>query len=83
MKNIKTDKSFLNGLFYNDKFLAVFCVIIAIGLWATVKINYSADTVRVMNDLKVNIGETAQELEFTAFVDEEDLLVDVEVTGKA
>lgn len=83
MKNEKTNKSFFNSLFYNDKFLAVLCVLIAVVLWATVKINYSADTVRVLSDLKVNIGETAEELDFTAFVDQDDLLVDVEVTGKA
>ena len=83
MKNKNSNKSFFDGLFYNDKFLAIFCAVLAVILWATVKINYSADTVRVINDLKVNVGETAQELEFTAFVDEEDLLVDVEVKGKA
>lgn len=83
MKNKKSDKSFFNSLFYNDKFLAVLCVVVAVLLWATVKINYSADTVRVLNDLKVTVGETAEELDFTAFVDNDDLLVDVEVTGKA
>ena len=83
MKNKDSNKSFFDGLFYNDKFLAIFCAVLAVVLWATVKINYSADTERIINDIKVNIGETAQELEFTAFVDEEDLLVDVEVKGKA
>lgn len=83
MKNKNTDKSFFYRLFYNDKILAVFCAIVAVILWATVKINYSADVERVISDINVSLGETAQELEFTAFVDQEDLLVDVEVTGKA
>lgn len=83
MKANNTNKSRLEGLFYNNRFLAIFCAFVSVILWATVKINYSADTVRVLNDLKVNLGSTAEELDFTAFVSPENLLVDVEVTGKA
>lgn len=83
MKKKISNKSFIDRLFYNNKFLVVFCAIMSVVLWATVKINYSADTQRTVSDVKVNLSETSENLDFTAFVDAEDLLVDVEVTGKA
>ena len=83
MKNKNSNKSLIDRLFYNNKFLAVFCAVMSVVIWATVKINYSADTQRTVSDVKVNISETSEELGFTAFVSDEDLLVDVEVKGKA
>lgn len=78
-----TNKSHLQSLFYNNKFLKIFCTLLAVVLWATVKINYSADTVRTVSDVKVNLASSGQELDFTAFIEDEELFVDVEVTGKA
>lgn len=83
MKNKNSNKSFIDSLFYNNKFLAVFCAVMSVVIWATVKINYSADTQRTVSDVKVNLSETSEDLDFTAFVDAQDLLVDVEVKGKA
>lgn len=83
MKNKNSNKSFIDNLFYNNKFLAVFCAVVSVIIWATVKINYSADTQRTVSDVKVNITESSENLDFTAFVDEQELLVDVEVKGKA
>ena len=83
MKNKNSNKSFIDSLFYNNKFLAVFCAVMSVVIWATVKINYSADTSRTVSDVKVSLSETSENLDFTAFVDAEELLVDVEVKGKA
>ncbi len=83
MKNKNSNKSFIDSLFYNNKFLAVFCAVMSVAIWATVKINYSADTSRTVSDVKVNLSETSENLDFAAFVDAEELLVDVEVKGKA
>ena len=83
MKENYTNKSLLERLFNNNKFLMVFCIVISVLLWATVKINYSDDTVRTISDIRANLGSTVAELDFKAFVAEEDLLVDVEITGKA
>ena len=83
MRSKNSNKSFIDELFHNNKFLAVFCAVMSVVIWATVKINYSADTVRTVSDIKVNLSETSENLNFTAFVGAEDLLVDVEVKGKA
>lgn len=83
MKKSSSNKSVIDTLFHNNKFLAVFCAVMSVVLWATVKINYSADTVRTISDLNIVFAESSENLDFTAFVSEEDLLVDVEVTGKA
>lgn len=83
MKNKTSNKSFIDSFFYNNKFLAVFCAVMSVVIWATVKINYSADTQRTVSDIKVNLSAASENLDFTAFVSEEELLVDVEVSGKA
>ncbi len=77
------DNANSGGFFQKPKFLMVFSLILSVFLWATVKINYSADTVRTVSDIRVNLGETAQEYGLSPFIDEEALNVDVEVTGKA
>lgn len=80
----KNQKSSIEGLFYNNKFLMVFSVIVAIILWATVKINYSADATRTVSDLKISLSNTvSQSGDMEAFFGSEDLLAEVEVSGKA
>lgn len=80
----KNQKSSIEGLFYNNKFLMAFSIIVAILLWATVKINYSADTARTVSDLKINIASTVnQSGDLEAFFGNEEILAEVEVTGKA
>ena len=77
-------KSSIEGLFYNNKFLMVFSIIVAVILWATVKINYSADTTRTVSDLKISLANTVSQAEdIEAFFGSEDLLAEVEVSGKA
>lgn len=80
----KTKRSSLESLFYNNKFLMVFSVVVAVLLWASVKINYSADVTRTLSDVKVNISENISLPEdYKAFFDSDDMLVEVEVSGKA
>ena len=83
MKKQAEKKPFSDGLFQNNKLLIIFCFLVSVVLWATVKINYSDDTTRTVSDVKVSLGEGAQEFGYTAFVDESELVVDVEVMGKA
>ena len=79
----KNKKSSIEGLFYNNKFLMVFSIIVAVLLWANVKINYSADTTRTISDLKINIANTVSQAEDIEVFFGEDILAEVEVSGKA
>lgn len=83
MSNKENTGSKNGGLFQNQKFLIVFSLIFSVFLWATVKINYSADTVRTISDINVSLGEASLEYGLVPFVDEQALSVDVELTGKA
>lgn len=80
----KGKKTSLEGLFYNNKFLMVFSVIVAIAIWASVKINYSDNTTRYLSDIKINVNTSvSQSGEYETFYDTSDLVAKVEVTGKA
>lgn len=80
----KKNQSLFERLFYSNKFLLVFSLILSILLWAAVKINYSDSTKRTINDVKINIeSEVAQDNDFVPFIDSSDLYVDVVVEGKA
>ncbi len=80
----KGKKSSVEGLFYNNKFLMVFSVLVALAVWASVKINYSDETTRYFSDVKVNFNTTlSQTGEFEAFYGSENIVAGVEVSGKA
>lgn len=82
MKKIKTD--FFEKIFYNNKFLFALSLVLAIALWAMVKVNYSGNESKIIADVKVNIDSSlAQDNDYTPFVDEDELKVDVEVNGKS
>ena len=82
MKNRKTN--FLDRLFFNNKFLMVFSVLLAIVLWAVVKVNSSETSTRVLTDVKVNLDTSlAQENDYIAFYDSDSLSVNVEVSGSS
>ncbi len=82
MKKIKTD--FFEKVFYNNKFLFVLSLVLAVALWAAVKINYSGNTNKIIADVKVSIDSSlAQENDYVPFVEEGGLNVDVEVSGKS
>lgn len=79
----ESNKSLIDRLFYNDKILLPLCIVLAVVLWAVVKINYSADVVRTISDMKVNLSESVEDSDYVAFIDKEGLTVEVEITGKA
>lgn len=75
---------FFEKLFYNNKFLMVFSVVLAIILWAVVKVNYSETTTRTISDVKITLDtKLAAENDFSAFTGQNGLYADVEVSGKA
>ena len=70
-------------IFYNNKLLLVFSFILAIILWGVVKVNYSENTTRTITEVRVTLdADLAKENDFVAFVNDDDLNVDVEVSGK-
>ena len=48
-------KSIIEKIVFNNKALMVFSVIVAVIIWATVKINYSEEISRTLTDVKINI----------------------------
>lgn len=80
----KGKKNNTQGWFYNNKFLMVFSVIVAVIIWATVKINYSAEVTRNLSDIKITMNTAiSQTGDFEAFFGETELYADVVVSGKA
>ncbi len=77
-------KSIIEKIVFNNKALMIFSVIVAILIWATVKINYSDEVTRTLTGVKVNITAVVDEgSELVAFVDESELYCEVEVKGKS
>lgn len=77
-------KSIIERIVFNNKALMVFSVLIAIVIWASVKINYSEEVTRTLSDVKINIVSVVSEgSELVAFIDESELYCDVEVKGKS
>ena len=82
MNNSK--KSIIERIVFNNRALMVFSVLVAIVIWATVKINYSEEVTRTLSDVKINITASVDEgAELIAFVDESELYCDVTVKGKS
>lgn len=77
-------KSIIERIVFNNKALMVFSVLVAIVIWATVKINYSEEVTRTLTDVKINITASVDEsAELTAFIDEKELYCEVTVKGKS
>ena len=77
-------KSIIERIVFNDRALMIFCVIMAIVIWASVKINYSDEVTRTLSDVKINITASVDEdAELTAFIDETELYCEVTVKGKS
>ena len=71
-------------IFYNNKLLLVFSFILAIVLWAVVKVNYSEDTTREIKGVPVTLDASlAEENDYVPFYGEDKLFVDVTVSGRA
>ncbi len=78
----KKKRNFFEGLLYNNKFLMVLSLIVAIALWATVKINYSEEVVRSISDIQISVNNTDSQGEYEMFTDPKSLVASVEVSGK-
>lgn len=76
-------KGIIEKIIYNNKLLMVFCVLISIAVWSAVKINYSADTVRTISDVKITVSNNTEGSDLIPFIDESELVADVVVSGKA
>ena len=77
-------KTLYERIFSNNKLILALSFVLAIILWAVIKINYSENTTRVISAVKVDLDATlAAENDFVPFYDDDDLTVDVEVYGKA
>ena len=77
-------KSIIERIVFNNKALMIFSVLMAIVIWASVKINYSEEVTRTLSDVKINIASVVDEgSELVAFIDENELYCDVEVKGKS
>ncbi|MGN0447004.1 MAG: YbbR-like domain-containing protein [Acutalibacteraceae bacterium] len=83
MKKQAENKNIIHNIFFNNKYLMIFCLVISIVLWAAVKINYSDDTVRTISDIKISVNSNDEETQYTAFYDESEFTASVEITGKA
>lgn len=71
-------------IFYNSKLLLIFSFILAIILWAVVKVNYSENTTRTIEGVQVTLDTSlAEENDYVPFYDSDDLKVDVVVSGRA
>ncbi|MBR3552383.1 MAG: hypothetical protein IKN72_03235 [Clostridia bacterium] len=78
------ETSRLNRLMHNNKFLLVAAFLIAIAIWASIKVNYSDKAERTIYDVKVSINMPSAEANgYKAFYDEGDLYVDVVVSGRS
>lgn len=80
----KGKKSLSEKLIYNNKFVMLVSVTLAIAIWVSVKINYSTDITRVVSDVRISLNTSMlSETGYKYFVDDEQLYVDVEISGKA
>lgn len=77
------EKTFYERIFTNNKLMMLLSFVLAIVLWAVVKVNYSENATRVITDVRVTLDASlAAENDFVPFYDADTLSVDVEVSGK-
>lgn len=75
-------KGKIETLFYNDKIVLAISFIIALLIWLLVVINYSPETTRTIQGVKVNIDTTVPSQFGLEVFGEKDFTVDVTVKGK-
>lgn len=76
--------NFIEKLFYNNKFLLVFSLLISFAIWTIITINYSEDTTRIISDVQISVQSIlSTETDYVAFYAQEDLVADVEIMGKS
>ncbi len=75
-------KNKLNDLFHNDKFVLVFSLLVAFGIWLAVVINVSPEASRTIKDVKVTIDTTVPSQFGLEVFGQSEFYVDVTVQGK-
>lgn len=78
MKN----KSLVNKLFQNDKFVFVFSVLVAVFIWMMVVVNASTQSTKVIKGVKVTIDNSIPSQFALDVFGETEFYVDVTVSGK-
>lgn len=79
----KKKLGFINKIFYNNKYLFVFSIILAIIIWVSVVMEFSPETTYVISDVpvKVSTSETSAGIAGLKPFGTEDLKVDVTISG--
>ncbi|MGN0468807.1 MAG: YbbR-like domain-containing protein [Acutalibacteraceae bacterium] len=81
---MKNKTGFFERLLFNNKFLLIFSFLLAIALWTTVKVNFSDNSARTINDITISSKIlNSKEGDYVAFVDKDSLVFNVEVSGKS
>ena len=70
------------GLFYNNKFLFVFSLAIAILFWGIVKVNYSENITKNISEVSISFDNVLKDSEYTPYISD-DVSVTVTVSGKS
>ena len=80
----KGKKSLSEKLIYNNKFVMLVSVVMAVAIWVSVKVNYSTEITRFVKDVRISLNTSmSEQTGYKSFIDEEELYVDVEISGKA
>ena len=80
-KDSKQNSTSAKGLFYNNKFLAVFSVAVAVVFWAIVQVNYSENITKTFTELPVTFENILKDTDYAAYISE-GTTVNVTVSGK-
>lgn len=83
-KNTKKNQSFILRIYNSSLALGIFSLLLAIVLWAVVKVNFSEVTTKTLSDMKVSLDSSfAEENGFYPFYSDENLNVKVQISGKS
>ncbi len=83
MSNIKKKKGKMHNLFWNDRFLIVFSIIVAVIFWAAVCVSFSPETTSTIENVPVKINlenSVPSQCNLQVFGDES-FTVDITVSG--
>ncbi len=76
------NKSKEKGLLYNNKFLVIFSIVVAIVTWAVVKVNYSEKITRTVSDVSISFDNILKDTDYVPYLSN-DITVNVTVSGKS
>lgn len=79
MKGIKSKLSF-SKLFYNDKFVMLFSILVAFTVWITYSANSEETTIFTITDIPVTMPELSNDMRF---FNTDDLTAEVKISGNA